>query len=292
MRIKKCLFSLVFGGLLLSTGLILTVYLSSTTGAATASTEASGTTGSLKLVIRMNKPIYLTGEMVIVHATLMNTSNASISVIKPGPPVSLFYLLDGNEIVRKLYSTVLTAGPRPSDIVRLTPNNSLSAALDLTMRDITYPISEGQHTLAGHYNTLNIPLEGVWKGEIRTSPLTFTVSPPTGAETNAYQLYKKILSLQSSGGYHENSAQTKAIASDLIARFPQSVYVPCALWKVVPQLLGPRRNDDIVELTEKYFALRRSDDSYLVKGIARFCAEAYSSLGSYRRALDILEGCA
>lgn len=287
MLTKGHIFSWIWGGLFF-TGLTLTIYLSSTTIAATSSSEASGTKDSLKLSIHMSKPAYLTGEIVLVHAALTNTGNTPISVLKPGPPASLFYWLDGTEVVRKLYSTISTAGPRPSSIVRLAPNNSLRDTLDLTMKDITYSINEGRHTLVGHYDTTKIPLEGMWKGEIKTSPLTFTVSSPTGAEANAYQLYQKLLNLQRSGSYHENFDQTKVVAAELISRFPQSVYVPCALWKVIPQLGVGKRYNDIVALSEAYFALRRSDDTYLVKGIARPCAGSYYHLDNPRKGLDIL----
>ncbi len=292
MFIQKQLFSWVFGGLLLA-GLILIVYLSSTTVAATASAEASGSTGALKLTIRMSKPSYLTGEMVIVHATLTNTGNVPIPVFTPAMPYSLSYSLDGSEIVSKLFATVSVVGPRPSHVVRLAPNGSLHDTLDLTMKDITSPIGEGRHTLVGRYTTTKISLEGFWTGEIATTPLTFTVSPPTGAEANAYQLYQKLLSLQRSGYYPENFAQTKAVAAELIARFPRSVYVPCALWKVLPQLGVARRyNDrynDIVALCEAYFALGRSDDPYLVKYIGRVCAGSYYRLGNPRKALAVLD---
>ncbi len=289
MLTQKQLFSWIFGALLF-TGLIFAVYLSSTTGTATASTEASGTTGPLKFVVRMSKPTYLTGEMVIAHANLTNTGNIPISVFKPLAPFSLLYSLDGVEVVRgDLCSSASMRGPSPSDVVTLAPGSSISVSLNLSTKDVVSPLPEGRHTLMGHYTTSDIPLKGFWRGDIKTSLLTFTVSSPTGAEANAYQLYQKLLSLYRSGDYPENFGQTKAIAADLIARFPQSVYVSCALWKVAPQLFSMKQHDDIIALTEAYFALKRSDDAYIVKGIGRFSAQAYYHLGNYRKALAVLD---
>ncbi len=260
----------------------------------TASVQSS----PLQLSVRLSKTSYLEGEPILILLRLVNVGQKELKVAEPLVPQGFLKIVlrgvdaQGKDVnIPRLMRDVLMP---PQDYgIQLAPAQSLEIIWSLNE---SYPggLYVGSYRVVPVYDTARYAsaYPQIWHGIITGDELRFDVKAPTGTEMAAWSLFKEARDILNSRSSTEYSKAGK-IFSDLIAKYPDSVYAPYASY-----LIG-----------ESYYFMQTDNTQHFAKAVpafetflARFPNYHYYSdlartylvfslhnLGQNERALQILE---
>lgn len=249
------------------------------------SQEASGQKDPLHFAVKL-KSFYLLGEMVILQATLTNIGHNPVKVTRPDISGGIVkYYVDGKDAFQAFLARAAT--PLPGTATPLPPGQNLTTSRPLPLE--VFPLSIGPHRLQAVFNTRELGVPNIWRGEIRTNEVTFQVVEPEGKEREAYELFHQLSQLRLSSDYPENVDAAMDLVRQMLDRFPQSVYLPGAYSQALEQLFACKQYQKIPSLCSGYFQLHRGDQPFVVASIAMRWAHAHYLLKEYNKALQVLD---
>jgi tetratricopeptide (TPR) repeat protein len=258
----------------------------------TVSTEPS----PLQLTSRLSKPSYLEGEPIVILLRLINVGQKELKVaellVREGFLKIVLKDAEGKDVnIPRLVWDILMP---PQDYgIQLAPGKSLEMSWSLN-KSYPFGLEVGSYRVTPVYNTARYAsaYPQIWHGVITGDELRFDVKAPTGTEIAAWNLFKgarDILSSRSSTEY----PKAGKIFSDLIAKYPDSVYVPYASY-LIGESYYFMQADNTQHFAEavpafKSFLARFPNYPYYSDSARSYLAFSLHKTGQNKRALQILE---
>jgi hypothetical protein len=183
-----------------------------------------GDADSLAFQIQLDKTEYLSGEGVWLRTLLINRSDDTLCVVLPNSILLTVKIKGTDESGREIkYSGGIINLRLVQQTVPLHPRDTI---FDIT--DLSYYFD--QRSITGDTDIVGqVPgvysVQATYLGRLKSNTLRYSVSHPTGAETQSFAIFRALRKSMRGGKWIELAQ----FAEDLIQRFPRSVYAPQAL---------------------------------------------------------------